>query len=538
MERNKQYYEDFFKKYDFNVHDDPVRFSKISSLCKGEVLDVACGTGTLSEYYQGMYTGLDISEKAIELAKHHRRNDAKFFVAPATAEWKSRVVKYDTIVLAEFLEHVESDTMIFKNVMKVIKPNGRLIISVPNGDKVPDESHARTFTIPKLRKRFSSVGRVRFYNFPGAEARIIMTIDLGQKNLDLISVVIPAKNEELGLETAVLSCLDFADNIVISVDKSSTDKTLTIAKNYADVLKEYDWEESFCKMRMFAQEGVKTKWVLALDGHEHVEQAPDIEKHLSAHEDGLEVKVVLESGFTFHFPRLIKSGIGWDADVHNFPRVKSRKFYSEFLILHDRENLQSKDAVKIRDKQRKKMVIEIMEEEIKKNPKNVRPYFYLAQQHFISKDFKPAIKAYKKYLKLAKDRNERWLVCYEIAHAYAFRNRNWRALMWLRNAEKELPRRWEVYKMRGVILAVRGIHEPALKCFADSMCDQNANFTYYPERRDNAETWDYMGWSLYQLGKIKEAKVAWNRAIELETKKEKKFFNQNRIKTLSRMVKL
>lgn len=537
MEQNKKYYDDFFRKYDLNIHDDPVRFSKISSLCKGSVLDVACGTGSLSEYYKGEYTGMDISDVAIEKAKQSRRKDAHFCVMDATKQWEATPVRYDTIVVAEFLEHIDNDEMVFSNIKENIMDNGRIIISVPNGDKVPDESHARTFTIPQLRKRFSPMGKVSFYNFPGAELRIIMTIDLGQKNDDLISVVIPAKNEALGLETAVLSCLDFADNIVISVDKSSADKTLAIAKQYADVLKEYDWENSFCKMRNFAQADVKTKWVLALDGHEHVEQAPNIKEHLKADVDSLEVKIVLENGFNFHYPRLVRSGIKWEADVHNFPKIKSRGFYSEFLILHDRENLQSKDAVKIRDAQRQKMVMGMMTEEIKKNPENVRPYFYLAQQHFISKDFKPAIKIYKKYLTLSKDRNERWLVCYEIAHAYAFQDKNFRALWWLRNAEKELPRRWEVYKMRGVILAMRGLHEQATKCLVNSMCDQDAKFTYYPERRDNAETWDYVGWSLYRLGKIREAKFAWKRAIALEEKKDPAFKSNQRLKLLSDMLK-
>lgn len=537
MAKDKKYYDDFFTKYPVNVHDDPVRFIKIASLCRGAVGDFGCGTGTLADYFHEDYFGCDISVVAVESAKLHRRNTAMFEQGDLLDPNYEIPQKFDTIILAEFLEHIEDDIPLFQKIHGSLKPNGRIIISVPNDDRVPDESHFRTFTVPELRKRFSPIGKVKFHNYPGFAKRILMTIDVGQKNDNLISLVMPVKNEALGLENAILSCLDFVDNVVVSVDDASDDKTLEIARRYADVVKSYKWENSFAKARNFAQEGVNTKWVLALDGHEFVELPPNLEKHLSEDVDGLEINIVLENGFKFHFPRIIKSSIKWEADVHNYPAIKSRKFYNNFIIRHDRDNLQAPDAREIRDKQRSKMVREIMIREQKKDPKAPRPYFYLAQQNFHERNFKESIKFYNKYLKVSKHKGERWLANYDIAAARVFLNQNLRALWALSRADKEIPGRWEVALLRGSVWAIIGNHERAVGHYVDSFSQQTGNFTYCPAKRDDAETWNLIGRSLYALKKISEAKIAWERAVELEKEKPDKEQNSQRLKILATMLK-
>ena len=537
MVKDKKYYDDFFRKFGAKVHDDPVRFLKIASLCKGDVLDLGCGTGCLADFYDGKYVGVDISDVAIKFAKETRRATATFEIANPVLEQLPIYYKFDTVVMSEFLEHIDREGILFANIKSRLKPDGRIIISVPNGNRIPDESHVREFTVPQLRKHFSKLGKVKFYNYPGFQERILMSVDLGQKNDNLISLVMPTKNEEVGLENAILSCIDFVDNIVVSVDDSSTDKTLEVAKRYADQVKVYQWENSFCKARNFAQYGITTKWILALDGHEFVESYPDLEKHLSENVDGLEIRILLENGFKFHFPRIIRSFVKWEADVHNYPLIKSRKLYTDFIICHDRENLQARDSVKIRDKQRSEMVIGIMTKELRKNKKAVRPLFYLAQQYFSQKDFKKAIKFYSGYLKYSKHKGERWLAWYEKAGARMFLNQKLRVLWDLDKADKEIPGRWEVEKLRGSVWAMIGNHERAVKHYVQSFSEQTGNFTYLPVQRDDAHTWDFIGHSLFALKKTSEAKVAWNRSLELEKAKPKENQNEQRLKILERMLK-
>ena len=363
---DKNYYNEFFSKHDADVHSNPVRFAETAKLCIGSVLDVACGTGTLADFYNGDYTGCDFSEVAIETARKVRRLGAKFDVADFTLPFPVPEKFYDTIVLAEFLEHIEDDAVVFENITKILKPFGRIIISVPNCDRVPDESHVRTFSIPELRARFRPLGRVKFYNWAGASERVLMTIDVGQKNDDLLTLCIFAKNEEKGLETAVLSCIEFVDEICIIVDNKSTDKTFSLAKMYSDKLQGFVWQDSFCKARNEVQALATYPWVLALDGHEFVSNFSNIKDFLLTDSDSFLVKITLENNFSFMFPRILRKEILWDQDVHNRPLTKKSIPFDSFLIKHDRDNLQSKESTEARNVQRNKMVNDIMNEKLKK----------------------------------------------------------------------------------------------------------------------------------------------------------------------------
>ena len=102
------------------------------------------------------------------------------------------------------------------------------------------------------------------------------------QKLHNISLVMIAKNEGKGLERAIISCKDFVDKIYISVDTKSTDQTLEIAKQYADVIIEHEWKNDFSAARNNIQKQVKTKWCLMLDGHEYVKEYSNLEKALEA----------------------------------------------------------------------------------------------------------------------------------------------------------------------------------------------------------------------------------------------------------------
>lgn len=533
---SKKIYNEFFKKYGPDVHFDPVRFAEIAKLCKGRVLDIGCGTGTLADFYKGEYEGFDISDIAIKMAKKIRRKGAFFFVNDALTQVKVPIKKYDTIVMAEFLEHIKDDKVLFENIKKWSKPNTRLIISVPNGNRIPDETHEREFTVPLLRKKFFLRGEVKFYNWAGFDKRILMTVDVGQENKNLLSLVMIVKNEGKGLEKAILSCINFVDSIIISVDDKSTDNTLEIAKRYADNYYIYKFQNSFAKARNFAQREIKSKWVLALDGHEFVESTGDLKEMLKREEDGLFVEIKLENGFTFFFPRIIKSSLKWERAVHNYPLFKSTKEFKDFVIIHDRIGLQSKKASAERDKQREKMVLEIMGAEIKKDKTQSRPYFYIAQHYHFQQKFKTAIKYYKKYLKYSKWKAERWLVCYNIASAYNLLNKRFWALWYLWKANEEIPNRWEISKTLGVTYALIGWHTKAVEYLVDSFKQNTGLFTFNPERRDDAQTWDFLGMCFYQMKQYRRAKVAWKRAIELEKNITNRKIFEQRLEILKRMI--
>jgi len=534
---SREYNDKFYKKYGANIHSDPVRFDKIASLCKGDVLDLACGTGDLADYTKNSYTGVDISEVAVSMAKKMRPATAIFWCQDVTARSFDAIKRYDTIVLAEFLEHLEDDLKLFENIFQCAKPDTRLIISVPNGNRVPDEDHKRTFTIPELRARFSELGKVKFYNWPGERQRIIFTVDLGQKNEGQLALAIIAKDEGLGIEQTILSAIELADQIVISVDEKSKDETLEIAKNYADVLIRHNFNNDFSGTRNFLQKEVTTKWVLWLDGHEFLKYGKDIDKNFKDDVDGYFVKIRLETGFTFWFSRLIKKEIEWQYQVHNTTKTKNLRRHKELMIQHDREKSQTKESIEERNQQREKMVFEILGKRLKENKKDARAAFYLAQHYNARKEYRKAIKFYKKYIKNSRIKQERWLVFYEIGNCYNYMNKTRRAIKFFRKADKELPRRWEIYKKIGATLMTRKKWLEAADNLVASFGRVNAEFMYNPEKENDAQTWFFLCQCFIALERCEQAKISAREALKENEKNNNELLPEEFKKILEIVIK-
>lgn len=78
------------------------------------------------------------------------------------------------------------------------------------------------------------------------------------------------KNEEDNLEKCLSLARPHVDEIVV-VDTGSTDRTLEIAKKYADVLDEIPWPGSFAVARNHSLSLANSDYILILDGDEYIE---------------------------------------------------------------------------------------------------------------------------------------------------------------------------------------------------------------------------------------------------------------------------
>lgn len=533
---NAKEQDEFYLKLGANIHRDLDRFSAIAKLCRGHVLDVGCGTGDLADCYSGKYTGVDQSIVAIEMAIEHRRDDVFFHDHDALDYLDETKVQYDTVVMAEFLEHIKDWDKFIQKVIKKIPTCTRLVISVPNGNRIPEKDHVAEFTVPQLRKHFSDYGRVKFYNWSGFVGRILMTVDIGKKNPRKLALGMFCKNEAQGIEMAVLSCIDFVDEIVILVDDKCSDKTFEIAQRYADLVQKFTWNDSFCQVRNMVQDHVISDWVLCLDGHEFVKKAPKIREKLNFNGDGLMIKVNLENNFKFDFPRIVRKSVIWDRDIHNNAQCKKVVAYSDFIIQHDREHGQAEAAIKERNEQRTILVEKEMKKEMKKNKKKSRPYFYLGELYFSEGKFKKAIKMWKKYLKYGKHKAERWLVCYNIAMACNYRMFFPFGLRWLKKAEKEYAGRWEIQKAFGFTYLCLHEYELAAQYFVDSLQETKGHFVYSPLEFNISDTWEKMGVCMRRLNNLPEALVCWKRAIKTGKLSEKTANLLQRIKILKEYI--
>ncbi|MEA3402260.1 MAG: methyltransferase domain-containing protein [Armatimonadota bacterium] len=94
------------------------------------ILDAGCGTGgTLVALRDlGEAWGCDISQQAVTLARTRGLSDLRLCdVVKLTFEDES----FDVVVSCDVLEHVEQDALAMREMARVLKPGGLLVVTVP-----------------------------------------------------------------------------------------------------------------------------------------------------------------------------------------------------------------------------------------------------------------------------------------------------------------------------------------------------------------------------------------------------------------------
>ena len=105
------------------------RFLKKSK--SGKILDIACGTGIVFPYYgdRAIY-GVDISKDMLKYAKS-RTPKAKLKIADAkNIPYKDNT--FSVVITSRFICHTPEYEKIIKEMTRVVKPGGSLIIDFPN----------------------------------------------------------------------------------------------------------------------------------------------------------------------------------------------------------------------------------------------------------------------------------------------------------------------------------------------------------------------------------------------------------------------
>lgn len=194
-----------------------------------EIIDLGCGTG----YYLFLLsscgfklnlTGFDNDTKALSEAKDSLSKKIKFIVGDLhKMPFKDNF--FDKAVASEVLEHVEKDEQVLKEIHRILKPNGILVISVPsinypffwdplnwllerffhthikNGFFSGIWSgHLRLYSLPSLKRKFEKVGftvkeaeELTFWCLPfnhyivNIIARLLYDIKISPKVADKIS---------------------------------------------------------------------------------------------------------------------------------------------------------------------------------------------------------------------------------------------------------------------------------------------------------------------------------------------------------------
>jgi 2-polyprenyl-3-methyl-5-hydroxy-6-metoxy-1,4-benzoquinol methylase len=175
-----------------------LRFEKAlraADLSSGErLLDLGARGGALAECARRLgleiaYTGLDLSDenvsKAAALGIDVRHADVS---KPLPVEDGA----YDCVVCLELLEHVTTPVAVLEEISRVLKPDGRAVISVPNPyswvevyrelfGRPDTEGHLTGFTTPVMENLLALAG-LRIAKRLGTSIRIPRTLKLVSTN--------------------------------------------------------------------------------------------------------------------------------------------------------------------------------------------------------------------------------------------------------------------------------------------------------------------------------------------------------------------
>ena len=109
---------------------------KVKPLEKVKILDIGCGGGLLSEPMSRLgaeVTGIDASDKNIEIAKFHARKDnlnIKYLCA--SPEKLNTNTKFDVILNMEIVEHVKDVDFFLQSCSKLLRKNGLMFVATLN----------------------------------------------------------------------------------------------------------------------------------------------------------------------------------------------------------------------------------------------------------------------------------------------------------------------------------------------------------------------------------------------------------------------
>lgn len=130
----KQHYENYWQKHG-DQFGDYSRNLVLPGLFKAgeKVLDVGCGDGVVGEYLiknvGADVSGVDISEQAVKLAA---KRGVKAKAINVEDKLPFRDGSFDVVFWGDNIEHLFDPLSTAKEIKRVLKPGGRLVMSCPN----------------------------------------------------------------------------------------------------------------------------------------------------------------------------------------------------------------------------------------------------------------------------------------------------------------------------------------------------------------------------------------------------------------------
>lgn len=182
--------------------------NKFKKFFKGEILEVGCGIGNFTRYLinYGKVWAIDMDPGFIKEAKKITSGVGNIGYGDLEkGDYFFGNKKFDTVVCINVLEHIKNDIKALKNLFKLIKNNGYLILLVPGhqflyGGIDRAIGHYRRYQFENLAKLVKEMGLkvilARRLNLIGAigwwfSAKIMKDSVVNERKLKLFNVIAP-----------------------------------------------------------------------------------------------------------------------------------------------------------------------------------------------------------------------------------------------------------------------------------------------------------------------------------------------------------
>lgn len=192
---------------------------------QGRALDIGCGTGIILKLLKnhGMAYGMEFSTEAIRFLK--QRNLDSIVKSDANLSIPFKDDTFSVITCLDVLEHLENDLGLMEEMLRVCKPGGKIIITVPAFNMLwspHDEAlhHRRRYTrqeiLEKTHRFNCSVVKCSYYNtalfLPILTVRKFKRAAAHQEKSDFFMPIPSWINSFLILLfVSEIRCLDFVD---------------------------------------------------------------------------------------------------------------------------------------------------------------------------------------------------------------------------------------------------------------------------------------------------------------------------------------
>ncbi len=126
------------------------------------ILDIGCGTGAMSHRLTrwGQVVSADFSPLALQFS---RRRGLHHLVGADAMNLPLAAKAFDTLVAMDMLEHLPDDKAALREFHRVLKPGGRVLLTVPAYSHLWSEHdvalmHFRRYVRSELREKFTDAG--------------------------------------------------------------------------------------------------------------------------------------------------------------------------------------------------------------------------------------------------------------------------------------------------------------------------------------------------------------------------------------------